>query len=250
MKKPMKPLAALAAATTLLCLQHAVAGPSDYVFEPKVEYGEREIDLKFGHASNRAPGDDEQAASSLGFGYGATEHWFTEFYVKWKNTDTDGTHYDALEWENKFQLTETGEYPVDVGFITEIEHPQDHGEGWEVKMGPLFQTEFGKLQANANFLFTRNYKSATPNPTQFGYQVQLKYRWRPAFEYGLQGFGDMGDLDHWGDSRQQSQRFGPAIFGRIGVGQHKAVRYNAALLFGTTAGAPKQTFRLQAEYEF
>ena len=243
-------IAALLAATAFLCLQNAHAGPSDYVYEPKVEYGEKEIDFKFGHASQHAPGDDLQAAASLGFGYGAKEHWFTELYLKWERTDDAGTHYDAVEWENKFQLTETGEYPVDVGFITEIERPNDHSEGWEVKVGPLFQTEFGKLQVNANLLFTHNYDAATPGPTEFGYQVQLKYRWKPEFEYGLQGFGDLGDWNHWGDSGEQSQRFGPAVFGKIAVGEHKALRYNAALLIGTTGGAPKQTFRLQTEYEF
>lgn len=243
-------IAALIAATASLCLQNAHAGPSDYIYEPKVEYGEKEIDFKFGLAHKRAPGDDQQAASSLGFGYGAREHWFTEVYLKWERTNPGGTHYDALEWENKFQLTETGEYPVDIGFIAEIERPQDHAEGWEVKVGPLFQTEFGKLQANANLLFTHNFDAAVSSPTQFSYQVQLKYRWKSELEFGLQGFGDMGDWDHWGNSNQQSQRFGPALFGKMGVGSHKAVRYNTALLFGTTHGAPKQTFRLQAEYEF
>ena len=240
--------AALLAATASLCLPSAHAGPSDYVYEPKVEYGEKEIDFKFGHARKRSPDDDVQSATSLGIGYGAKERWFTEFYMKWERTDGEGSHVDALEWENKFQLTETGEYPVDVGFITEIERPRNHDEGWEVRVGPLFQTEFGRLQANANLLFTHNYHAAEPAPTQFGYQVQLKYRWKPEFEFGLQGFGDMGDWNHWSDASQQ--RFGPAVFGKIGVGVHQAIRYNAALLFGTTAAAPKQTFRLQVEYEF
>lgn len=246
----MNKITALAAAAACLYLQNAAASPADYVYEPTVEHGEKEIDFKFGGAAKRAPGDDEQASSSLGFGYGAGERWFTEVYAKWKRTDADGTFFDAVEWENKFQLTETGEYPVDAGFIAEIERPQDHSEGWEFRAGPLFQSEFGKLQANANFLFTHNYQAAMPAPTQFGYQVQLKYRWKPAFEFGLQGFGDMGDWRHWGDSSQQSQRFGPAVFGKLAAGEHRAVRYNAALLAGTTAGAPKRTFRMQAEYEF
>ncbi len=246
----MKLFAALFAATALVCLQNAVAGPSDYVYEPKVEYGEKEIDFKFGQANKLAPEDDLRAASSLGFGYGARQHWFTEFYLKWENTSGEGVHYDAVEWENKFQLTETGEYPVDVGLITEIERPEDHSEGWEVKIGPLFQSDFGKLQANTNFLFTHNYEAEIQDPTQFSYQVQLKYRWKPVFEYGVQGFGDMGTWNHWNNSSQQSQRFGPALFGKVGVGVHKAIRYNAAFLFGTTEAAPKQTFRLQVEYEF
>jgi hypothetical protein len=247
---PLYRNAALFIGATLVWVQNAYADPSDYVYEPRVEYGEKEIDFKLGSAYGRPPGDDLQGAASLGVGYGATAHWFTEFYVKGERTDPGGTHYDAVEWENKFQLTETGEYPIEVGLITEIERPQETSEGWEIRAGPLFQTEFGRLQANANLLFTGHIDAVEASGTQFGYQLQLKYRWRPQFEPGLQGFGDMGDWDHWGDGSQQSQRFGPAVFGRIAVGVHKALRYNAAFLFGATAGAPKQTFRMQVEYEF
>ena len=47
------------------------------------------------------------SAGSLGFGYGAMSHWFSEVYVKFKRDSAETMHYDALEWENKFQLTET-----------------------------------------------------------------------------------------------------------------------------------------------
>ena len=43
---------------------------------------------------------------------------------------------DAIEWENKlFQLTETGKYPIDVGFIMEFELPRDRSEGNEFPFG-------------------------------------------------------------------------------------------------------------------
>ena len=83
-------------------------------------------------------------ASSIGFGYGVTQRWFTELYRKYEGSTGEGTHFDAWEWENKFQLTETGQYPVDVGFIVELERPKNRNEGNEVRFGPLFQTEFAK----------------------------------------------------------------------------------------------------------
>ena len=58
----------------------ALAGPADYVYTPNVEYGEREIDFKIGTA--KSSGQDRDSAASLGFGYGVTERWFTEFYAK------------------------------------------------------------------------------------------------------------------------------------------------------------------------
>jgi hypothetical protein len=224
------------------------AGPADYIYTPAVTYGEREIDFKMGSASKKDTPDE--AAASIGFGYGARQWWFTEVYLKYKRELNTDTKFDAVEWENKFQLTETGEYPVDVGFLLEIERPMNHDEGWEVKWGPLFQTEFGKVQLNANLLFQRSYHAAEPSTMQFQYQWQVKYRWLPQFEYGLQGFGEMGDYDRWSAQDEQIHKLGPAVFGKLPLGGGHAIRYNAAWLLGASKAAPDNTVRLQIEYEF
>lgn len=231
-------------ATGLTCV--GWAGPSDYVYVPTVEYGERELDFKYGTASVGGP--DEHAAS-LGFGLGATRWWFTELYIKYKREE-GRTFLDAFEWENKFQLTETGKYPVDVGWLVELERPQDRDEGYELKLGPLFQTEFGRLQLNTNILLERVFDSLGSNGTSLGYQWQAKYRWREALEFGAQGFGEMGDWTHWAPADEQNHRLGPAVFGKIPLGGRQAIRYNAALLMGLGKGAPDRTLRLQVEYEF
>jgi hypothetical protein len=244
----MKKYATILVAGALLSPLFAHAGVSDYIYTPIVEYGEKEIDFKYGDA--RKKGDPRESASSIGFGYGATEWWFTELYLKYKAQNGQSTKYDAIEWENKFQLTETGKYPVDIGFLLEIERPQDHAEGWEVKWGPLFQTEFGKVQLNANLLFQRSYRSEAPSQTEFLYQWQAKYRWLQQFEFGLQGLGEMGKWDHWAKNDVRIHKVGPAIFGKIPLGDRQAIKYNAAVLFGASSASPDHTFRLQAEYEF
>ena len=228
---------------------HVYAGPADYVYTPAVEYGEREIDFKSGTAKEQ-DGKRSQV-TSLGFGYGATEYWFTEVYYKHEREGND--RVSIAEWENKFQLTETGKYPVDVGLIMEIEAPLNKNDPYELKLGPLFQTDFDKLQLNANLLFERLYgreDPGKPHITEIGYQWQIKYRWQQAFEFGLQGFGEMGEWNHWEDSNEQRHKLGPAIFGKIGLGNKQAIRYNAALLYGVSDAAPDHTFRMQAEYEF
>ncbi len=53
----------------------ALAGPADYVYIPKVENGEREIDFKYGSASKS--NEPRQQAASIGFGYGVNDWWFT-----------------------------------------------------------------------------------------------------------------------------------------------------------------------------
>jgi hypothetical protein len=244
----MKIYTPLLVAGALLSPQFANAGPADYVYTPGVTYGEREIDFKMGSASKKD--EPQESAASIGFGYGATPYWFTEVYLKYKRELNTDTKFDAVEWENKFQLTEPGQYPVDVGFLVEIERPMDHDEGWEVKWGPLFQTEFGKVQLNANFLFQRSYHAAEPSKMQFLYQWQAKYRWKPALEFGLQGFGEMGTYDNWSPADEQNHRMGPAVFGKLPLGGGHAIKYNAAWLLGASKAAPDNTVRLQVEYEF
>lgn len=244
----MKRYAPLLAAGLLSAPLIAAAGPADYIFTPTVEYGEREIDIKAGTA--KKGGDPRESAASIGFGWGMKEWWFTEAYLKYKKENNEGTKYDAIEWENKFQLTEPGKYPVDIGFLLEIERPRNHAEGWEVKWGPLFQTEFGKIQLNANLLFERNYKAEEPNDTRFLYQWQAKYRWLPQFEFGLQGFGETGKWNHWAPHDEQEHRVGPAVFGKIPLGNKQAFKYNAAWLVGISKAAPDHGLRFQLEYEF
>jgi len=93
----------LPACVAVVACSSAHAGPADYVFLPSVSYGEREIDFKYGAAGKE--NEPSQRAASLGLGYGATEWWFTDFYVKGEREGASNG-FDAIEWENKFQLTE------------------------------------------------------------------------------------------------------------------------------------------------
>jgi hypothetical protein len=242
----------LFAAAALALPAVSFAAPSDYVYVPNVEYGEREIDFKAGTWKLRdAP--VRESAASLGLGLGVTQWWFTEAYVKYAKTSGERTRYDAFEWENKFQLTEPNQYAVDLGLITEIEIPRERREeGYEFKVGPLFQGDAGPIRWNANLLFERIFRgrSAQPHVTEMGYQLQAKYPIRRELEVGAQAFGEMGKWDHWEPSSEQNHRVGPALFGKVKLEGREAIRYNVAVLFAASHAAPHHTLRLQAEYEF
>lgn len=231
-----------------LAVSQAYAGPADYVYDPIVEQGEKEIDFKFG-TDHLRDGTLEQGAS-IGFGYGATEHWFTEFYLKYARTGSESAKFDAFEWENRFQLTETGKYPVDLGFVTELEITHAPGDPNEFRCGPLLRAEFGRLQINGNALFTKTFGENGGGKPQFGYQWQAKYRWKEAVEVGIQGFGDLGPWNQWDPREERSQRIGPALFGKLPLGNRQHLAYNAAWLFGMGDASPAHTFRLQLEYEY
>ena len=60
--------------------------------------------------------------------------------------------------------------------------------------------------------------------------------------------------DSWAPVREQGHRIGPAIFGKLPLDGHTALKYNAAYLIGKTRidsdSYVGNTFRMQVEYEF
>jgi hypothetical protein len=72
----------------------------------------------------------------------------------------------------------------------------------------------------------------------------------PVFEFGAQGFGDLGKWDHIAPRKEQSHLFGPAVFGKLDLGGRHAITYNAAYLIDANDAVHSNTFRTQVEYEF
>jgi hypothetical protein len=62
--------------------------------------------------------------------------------------------------------------------------------------------------------------------------------------------GELGKWNDWDKQAEQTHSAGPAVFGKLALGNRQAIRYNGALLFGTSTAAPNRTLRLQVEYEF
>lgn len=238
----------IAALVNLSISINAHAGPNDYMRLPIVEYGEREIDIKSGIQKNQD--GSTQSAHSIGYGFTPSNSWFTEFYVNYAKQAGESTSFDAWEWENRLQLTELGQYPVDVGLLFELERPKDRSQGYEIKYGPMFQTEWGLVQGNFNIFVQQHIQATESTDTELLYQLQFKYRNSEALEWGLQGFGNVGKWNSWNSSQTQELKIGPALFGKIRVGNKESIKWNFGVLYGVTDVSPKTNMRLQTEYEF
>jgi hypothetical protein len=223
----------------------ALAGPADKVYMPRVEAGEWELEWRAG-----VQDEDEgyERAFVFDVGYGITPWWFTELVVEYEGVSGAGGAVEAWEWENIFQLTEAGQYAVDLGWFAKYEAVRASGAPDELVMGPMLQKDIGSTQANLNLLFGREVGAGHSDDTTLGYAWQAKWRGNPRFELGLQGFGDFGALDHLGS--QHEHRVGPAAFGLLPLGTGRKLKYDLALLLGVGDDAPDRTARLSVEYEF
>ena len=125
---------------------------------------------------------------------------------------------------------------------------QNNG-GNALEFGPAMQTEWGWMRSNANLIFERPWGLQRPQPTQFKYQWQAVYRWRPQFQFGMQRFGEMGEWDHWSPSRARSQRAGPVIQGVLPFGPPDASHYQLAYLDGKIYGRRGHMLSARLYYE-
>ncbi len=230
------------------CCAGARADPAEYVFSPEVERGEREIDSKAGIARDR---DGRSSwGGKFGVEYGLTDWWSAEATVNFGRERGESTRVLSLEWENRFQLTEAGARPYEIGLLFEIEREQERDEGYEIRYGPLLQWQGGALQANLNLLFERRLRADGPQTrTEFGYQWQLRWHGDGAVDWGAQGFGALGRWDRWASRSEQAHVLGPALFARLGDDDEDP-EVEAGLLFGTGGAAAQTTLRLQAMIPF
>ena len=223
---------------------------SDYLLLPTVVEGEREIDWRTGIAS-AGPTTNAQADYALGVGYGVTAHWFTELSVHYGHRHGSSIQFRDVAWENILQLSEPGEWPLDVGFSFEVERSQRSQDQLDVTGGALLQKEFGFFQANFNILVNHVFEGNEPATTRVSFQGQLKYRYSEPFEFGVQGFSNVSTYrTTWAPYADQVHRIGPVVLGKIKFGHERSLSYNAAFLLGTTDRSPDRTLRFQIEYEF
>jgi hypothetical protein len=222
----------------------AFAGAADAVYTPMVEQGETEFELRGGYRDfNGAP---DEHAFVFDIGYGVNNRWRTEAVLEYAAEGGEPGKLEALEWENVFVLTEPGKHWMDVGLLAEYEHSFASGPD-EVKFGPLFQKQIGSAVANLNFRFKREVGSGSSDDTELDYRWQVRWLGNERLEWGVQGLGELGTVDHLGEGDWHS--VGPALFGLKRLQGRDKLRYNAAVLAGLDRAAPDAAVRFQIEYE-
>ena len=222
----------------------ALAGPANKVYRPIVEKGETEVEFRSGFRS--FDGAPSEHAFVLDLGYSVTSRWKTELVLEFAAEGGNPGKLEAWEWENIIVLTEQGEHWADVGIFAEYENVFAAGPD-EIKIGPMLQKEIGPTIANLNLLFAREIGSGASDDTELDYSWQVKWRGKEALEWGVQGLGGLGTVDHLGDGDAHSA--GPALFGVQRLASGNKIAYDAAVLAGLNNAAPDLTVRLSLEYE-
>lgn len=233
--------AALLLAAAVAAFLPGRAEAAGKVYLPYVEKGEVELEW----ISRYVHGDDGNAwQHKAAIGYGVTDRWFTEIYAEAEKEGGEGYDFSALEWENRFQLVEAGEYWVDPGLLLEYEINTAGGAD-EAAAALLLAKDTGRFSHAANLKIEKEIGEDAEGGVETGLSWSSRYRYTQAFEPGFEyhaGFGRWRDGSDWDEESHQA---GPFLYGKAGN-----VVYTAGYLAGLSHAAPDSEFRLNLEYEF
>jgi hypothetical protein len=242
----MKSKLAVAALALLAACPLAQADPGYYVVTTYSDPGVRTIDLRYWTVKlGQRP---EVIWPELGIGYGVNSRWTTELFVSWEGSSQEAVRISSWNWQNDVLLTQ-GEWPVDLALHGQLIRVVDE-RAYAFEFGPVLQTDFGRLQVNANLFLDHGWHQDAPKPSQLKYQWQLRYRALPGLHFGAQGFGELGPWNDTLAGSRQSRRAGPALFGTLPLGDGAEFHLQAAMLYGKVYGRDARMFTLRAHTTF
>jgi FTR1 family protein len=220
------------------------------IYSPHVEEGEAEIELR-GHTTfDSDDAKDGQEKYKFEVGYGFTEYWFSAIGGEIEKDANGDYEYEATLWENIFQLTEQGEYWVDVGLYLEYEVASEDTGTDKVEGKLLLEKNVGKYVNTANLILVREVGSGSSTVTEFEYAWRTKYLYSERLEPAIEIYGSMGELGSVLPSDQQDHRAGPVIMGLLAETSGGKWVYELGYLFGLSDAAPDGTLKFVVEYEF
>lgn len=220
------------------------------VYSPYVEKGELELEVQGDMNFDDRDDVDKTQTQKYAIGYGLTHHWFTEIYGEIEKEYNDNGEdldfaFTAVEWENKFQLTPKGKYPVDLGFLLEYAVSTEDKHSDTLEWAFLFGKEIGKTENYANIKFERTVGGGRNNATEGSISWSSRYRMFKYLEPGFEYHAEFGGINEGKDFNEQNHQSGPAIYGKIG-----AVKYDIGYLFGISDAAPDGALKWILEYEY
>jgi hypothetical protein len=225
----------------------ALADPGYYVVTAYDNAGLRSIDTRYWTV--KFPNAPVTTWPEFGLGYGVTSRWYSEVFASYIGSAESATRLNTLNWQNEVLLTQ-GELPLDIAMHASLVRKLGYDAGYSIEYGPVLQTDIGHTQLNANIFFEREFGGEDSTPTQMKYQWQIRYRWRPQLNIGLQGFGELGTWNDWSARDRQSHRAGPALFGKLPLGDERTLLLQAAWLTGSIYGHHGSMFSARAQLTF
>jgi hypothetical protein len=181
--------------------------------------------------------------------YGLTDRIEAAAYLNLARPDGAPLQYAGSKFRFRGSLAEPGEWPVDVGWYTELEWnqtPQFDDAELELEVRPIFERDVGRLQIIASPKFEKPLIAPdTSGGFEFGYVAGLYYSYSRPFSPGVEFYGGTGLMSEPDPLHEQQHYVFPVIRGYLPGG----LEYNFGVGIGLTRGSDQVIPKLNIEFE-
>jgi high-affinity iron transporter len=242
-----RPLAvALAIALAAILPGRAQAGL--VIYSPVVEAGEAAVELRSQRDLDGRAAANGAEDHKVELEYAPNDRWLAEGLITIERDPGGARHVTEASFENVFALAPQGKYAADFGLLAEYAHGIGTDSHDAIELGLLAEKSFARTVLTVNL--TAEQALTSGSRADLGYAARLRWRRHAHFEPGIELHGELGRVDALGRLGAHRHQMGPSAMGRFRLGAHRAVRYEAAWVFGLTSASPDSTARLKFEYEF
>ena len=239
---------------TLLCGPRP-AWADLHVRMPTVEYREFEFEHNGLFTFDQKGSDlNGQQSYTNAIGYGVLPWWKVELEGELAGGPGVERTWAATTLENTFQLTEPGQYFLNLGLFLEYSQATGQTDPNSFTFGPIIQKELNNVLGTdslhtLNVFLSRDVGRGATSATGLQYAWQsrllLNYHIDPAIEF----YGSIGDITHAGHLSSQQHFVGPVLVGAWSFAPFGKLRYEVGYLFGYTTATPRGAVRWLLEYE-
>jgi len=225
-----------------------------HVYSPIIEKGEIEFETTGVYDVDHSKSKNAVQEYKNAIGYGVTDRWATELYGGFERQpqqNDDGTtsissvKFTHLEWENRYQLTEQGQYWLDAGLYFAYEIPMREKNPGKIEGKILLEKSTQHFTHIANILFNKEVGGGTTQETTAGFAWSSRYRLSEHFQPGIEYWIDFGQINEHLPYNQQSHQIGPAFYGHL----TPHIKYDVGYFFGISRAAPQGELKWMLEYE-
>lgn len=230
-------LAVITAASLAFGMAHAGA---PVVYSPNVIQGQTEFEFRSSDARNSGADDTQNYAFAIGHAF--TSWWRPEIYIGRYERGADGVmRFGGYELENIFQLSPTGRYWADMGFLAAYEFNPASIESDKFEFGPLFEKRNGRILQRLNLLWEKGVGPGSDGLYEFKPAYSFRYQYRKSFAPGFEVHAVPVD---------DAYRAGPVLYGeKVFAGAGSELEYSVGVLAGLSSAAPDLTLLFRLEYE-
>lgn len=239
--------AALLAALFLSVPAQAEPGLASEVYGPGVTKGETEVEGRYGLLNG---GNDDGEWAFVGeAAYGVTDWWRPAVLFELEREPGKDAKLEAVAFENVFDFTPTRSWPVHFGAYVEYEAALNDGPD-KVEAKLLSEHISGPMRLRFNLIAERHVGGGSGDEVEFGYAAQALWTINDDLKFGVEGYGDAGTDDDFGDFGDRAHYWGPvAQFEAFEIGD-KEFEVQAGYLFGSGDAEADGLFQLKFEIEY